>query len=138
MKALNNLGRVHKSLGNLDEAEKLLTAALDGRTKVFGKRHADTLRSMNDFGELLVIQDKKEDALKIFRETLKLEEEVLGENHPYTFETLNNLSQLLEDLGKNEEAYEMYKIGFNRRNTFFDRVLWVAGDNTRQLSLIHI
>ena len=132
LKALNNLGRVHKSLGNLDEAEKLLTAALDGRTKVFGKRHADTLRSMNDFGELLVIQDKKEDALKIFRETLKLEEEVLGENHPYTFETLNNLSQLLEDLGKTEEAYEMYKIGFNRRNTFFDRVLWVAGDNTRQ------
>ncbi|MBS1254846.1 MAG: hypothetical protein MAG581_00642 [Deltaproteobacteria bacterium] len=132
LKALNNLGRVHKSLGNLDEAEKHLTAALNGRTKVFGKRHADTLRSMNDIGELFVLQDKKEEALKMFRETLKLEEEVLGENHPYTFETLNNLSRLLEDLGKTEEAYEMYKTGFKRRNTFFDRVIWVAGDNTRQ------
>ena len=68
----------------------------------------------------------------MFRETLKIEEEVLGENHPYTFETLNNLSLLLQKLGKNEDAYKTYKKGFERRNAFFDRVLWVAGDNTRQ------
>ena len=132
LKSLNNLGRVHKSLGNLEVAEKHLTAALAGRIKVFGKRHADTLRSMNDIGELYVVQKKTDKALKMFRETLKIEEEVLGENHPYTFETLNNLSRLLEDLGETEEAYKVYQTGFARRNTFFDRVLWVAGDNTRQ------
>ncbi len=77
LKALNNLGRVQKSLGNLSEAEQHISAALAGRTRVFGKRHADTLRSMNDIGELYVVQDKKDEALKIFRETLKLEEEVL-------------------------------------------------------------
>jgi len=132
LKALNNLGRVQKSLGELELAEKNLGAALKGRIKVFGKRHADTLRSMNDIAELYVVQQKNDQALKMFRETLKLEEEVLGENHPYTFETLNNLSGLLEKLGKKEEAYKIYKTGFERRNTFFDRVLWVAGDNTRQ------
>ena len=132
LKALNNLGRVQKSLGNLADAEKYLTAALEGRTKVFGKRHADTLRSMNDIGELFVVQEKTEEALKMFRETLRLEEEVLGENHPYTFETLNNLANLLKTMGKTEEAYDVFKTGFNRRNAFFDRVLWVAGDNTRQ------
>ena len=132
LKALNNLGRVQKSLGNLAEAEKSISAALSGRTRVFGKRHADTLRSMNDIGELYVVQGKKDEAIKMFRETLKLEEEVLGENHPYTFETLNNLADLLKTMGKTEEAYEIFKIGFNRRNAFLDRVLWVAGDNTRQ------
>ncbi len=132
LKALNNLGRIQKSLGELELAEKNLKLALRGRTDVFGKRHADTIRSMNDIGELYVKQKKYDEALKIFRETLKLEEEVLGENHPYTFETLNNLSLLLEFLGKNEEAYKTYKTGFERRNTFFERVLWVAGDNTRQ------
>ncbi|MDG1177097.1 MAG: CHAT domain-containing protein [SAR324 cluster bacterium] len=132
LKALNNLGRVQKSLGNLVEAEKNISAALTGRTRVFGKRHADTLRSMNDIGELYVVQDKKEEALKIFRETLKLEEEVLGENHPYTFETLNNLADLLKTMGKSEDAYDVFKTGFTRRNAFLDRVLWVAGDNTRQ------
>ena len=132
LKALNNLGRVQKSLGNLEEAEKHLEAALAGRTEVFGKRHADTLRSMNDIGELYVVQKKNEEALKMFRETLKLEEEVLGENHPYTFETLNNLADLLKTMGKTEEAYDVFKTGFKRRNAFLDRILWVAGDNTRQ------
>tara|TARA_Y100001970_G_scaffold83400_1_gene105492 strand:- start:157 stop:3627 length:3471 start_codon:yes stop_codon:yes gene_type:complete len=132
LKALNNLGRIQKSLGELELAEKNLKIALNGRTKVFGRRHADTIRSMNDMGELYVEKGKNEEALKIFRETLKLEEEVLGENHPYTFETLNNLSRLLEKLGKIEEAYKVFKLGFERRNAFFDRVLWVAGDNTRQ------
>ena len=132
LKALNNLGRVQKSLGELELAEKNLIRALEGRTKVFTKRHADTLRSMNDIGELFVLQKKNDEALKMFQEALKLEEEVLGENHPYTFETLNNLSRLLEELGKKEEAYKVFKTGFERRNAFFDRVLWVAGDNTRQ------
>ena len=40
--ALNNLGRVHKNLGNLDTSEKHLTQALEGRTAIFGKKHADT------------------------------------------------------------------------------------------------
>ncbi len=105
--------------------------ALTGRTKVFGKRHADTLRSMNDMGELFVVQEKLDEALKMFQETLKLEEEVLGEN-PYTFETLNNLADLLKIMGKTEEAYKLFMTGFERRNAFLDRVLWVAGDNTRQ------
>ena len=132
LKALNNLGRVHKNLGNLDTSEKYLTQALEGRTAVFGKKHADTLRSMNDLGELLVVQEKSEEALELFEETLELEYEVLGKNHPYTFETLNNLAQLKEDLGLLDEAFEIRKAGFEQRNTFFDRVLWVAGDNTRQ------
>jgi len=130
--SLNNLGRVQKSLGNLEAAEKHLMEALAGRTKVFGKRHADTLRSMNDMGELFVVQEKLDEALKMFQETLKLEEEVLGENHPYTFETLNNLADLLKIMGKTEEAYKLFMTGFERRNEFLDRVLWVAGDNTRQ------
>ena len=132
LKALNNLGRVHKNLGNLDTSEKHLTQALEGRTAIFGKKHADTLRSMNDLGELLVLQEKPEEALELFEETLELEYEVLGKSHPYTFETLNNLAQLKEDLGLLDEAFEIRKTGFEQRNTFFDRVLWVAGDNTRQ------
>ena len=87
---------------------------------------------MNDMGELFVVQEKLDEALKMFQETLKLEEEVLGENHPYTFETLNNLADLLKIMGKTEEAYKLFMPGFERRNAFLDRVLWVAGDNTRQ------
>merc|ERR1711969_317053 len=93
--------------------------ALAGRTMVFGKRHADTLRSMNDMGELFVVQEKLDEALKMFQETLKLEEEVLGENHPYTFETLNNLADLLKIMGKTEEAYKLFITGFERRNDFW-------------------
>ena len=132
MKALNNLGRVHMQLEDYKQAEPLLTEALRRRTKVFTERHADTLRSMNDVGVLLTRQGKSEEAVEQLRKTLALEEEVLGTSHPYTFETLNNLADLLEKLGESGDAHELRREGFARRNTFFDRVLWVAGDNTRQ------
>jgi len=132
MKALNNLGRVHMQLEDYAQAEPLLSEALRRRTEVFTKRHADTLRSMNDFGVLLVRMGHYEEAVEQLQATLALEEEVLGTSHPYTFETLNNLADLLEELEEYGEAHELRREGFARRNTFFDRVLWVAGDNTRQ------
>ena len=132
MKALNNLGRVLMQLEDYEQAEPLLSEALRRRTEVFTKRHADTLRSMNDFGVLLARMGHYEDAVEQLQATLALEEEVLGSFHPYTFETLNNLADLLEELEEYGDAHELRREGFARRNTFFDRVLWVAGDNTRQ------
>jgi CHAT domain-containing protein len=132
MKALNNLGRVHMQLEDYKQAEPLLTEALRRRTKVFTKRHPDTLRSMNDLGVLLGRMGKREEAVEQLQNTLALAEEVLGTSHPYTFETLNNLADFLEELEEFGSAHALRREGFARRNIFFDRVLWVAGDNTRQ------
>jgi len=132
MKALNNRGRAYLRMGNLGAAEDYISKATELRTKVFGKRHADTLRSMNDLAVLYVAQAKTDEAINLFKETLALEEEVLGDKHPYTFETLNNLAHLYEQLGNLEDAYKVRKITFERRSEFLNRVLWVAGENTRQ------
>ncbi len=132
MKALNNLGRVQMQLENFEEAETLLQTALERRTEVFGERHPDSLRSMNDMGVLLGKLERSDEAIELLQRTLELEREVLGEAHPYTFETRNALSELLEELGQIDDAFEIRRDGFAQRNIFFDRVLWVSGDNTRQ------
>ncbi len=132
LKALNNLGRVQMQLEDYENAELNLQAALEGRQEVFGERHPDTLRSMNDMGVLLGKQERTDEGVDLLRKTLELEKEVLGEAHPYTFETRNALADLLEQLGQLNDAFEIRRDGFAQRNTFFDRVLWVAGDNTRK------
>jgi CHAT domain-containing protein/Tfp pilus assembly protein PilF len=133
LKALNNVGRVQHQLGEMDAAEETLNRALELRMELFGgKEHEDVLRSMNDIALLYVDLGREDDALELFQETLELQETVLGEHHPYTFETLNNLANLQYDLGNLEEAYEVRRVGYDRRNEFLNRILWVAGDNTRQ------
>ena len=132
LKALNNLGRVQMQLEDFETAEMNLQAALDGRREIFGERHPDTLRSMNDMGVLLGKLERTDEGVELLQRTLDLEKEVLGEAHPYTFETRNALADLLEQLGQLNDAFEIRREGFAERNTFFDRVLWVAGDNTRK------
>ena len=133
LKALNNRGRVQMQLGMLDEAEETINQALELRIELFGgKEHEDVLRSMNDLAVLYKEQAREDEALELFKETLELQEKVLGELHPYTFETLNNLANLQKEMGELDEAYETLHLGYQRRNDFLNRVLWVAGDNTRQ------
>jgi CHAT domain-containing protein/Tfp pilus assembly protein PilF len=133
LKALNNSGRVQTQLGELNQAEETLVRALELRTDLFGGReHEDVLRSMNDLAALYVEQGREEKALALFQETLELQGPVLGELHPYTFETLNNLANLQQEMGDLDDAYETHQLGYQRRNQFLNRILWVAGDNTRQ------
>ena len=129
----NNSGRVQTQLGELDQAEETLIRALELRTELFGgQEHEDVLRSMNDLAVLYAEQGREDEALKLFQETLELQGQVLGELHPYTFETLNNLANLQQEMGDLDDAYETRQLGYQRRNEFLNRILWVAGDNTRQ------
>ena len=133
LKALNNSGRVQTQLGELEQAEETLVRALELRTELFGgQAHEDVLRSMNDLAMLYFEQGREYEALELFRETLELQDKVLGELHPYTFETLNNLANLQHEMGELDDAYETRQLGYQRRNKFLNRILWVAGDNTRQ------
>ena len=132
LKALNNLARVYHKQQKLETAEKMFNQALKLRKKNLGEGHPDVVRSMIDLAALYLSQHEGPKALKLATEAVKLSERVLGDKHPYTFEALNNLANIHEQSGKLDLALDVRGDIFNRRTEFFERVLWAAGENTRQ------
>ena len=132
LKSLNNLARVYHKLGKTDQAETMFVKALQLRKDNLGEKHPDVIRSMIDLSALYHTLKKYEDAATMLTRTIILAEEILGEKHQYTFEALNNLADLYESTEEIQKALEIRQKVFDRRSVFFDRVLWAAGENTRQ------
>ncbi len=132
LKSLNNLARVYHWQGKTDAAEQMFLTALDYRNATLGEKHPDVVRSMVDLAALYTTKKNYSEAENLLKKTVTLSEEILGEKHQYTFEALNNLANLYEKTGEEEKALDVRQKVFERRTDFFDRVLWAAGENTRQ------
>lgn len=132
LKSLNNLARVYHRQGKTDKAETMFLTALNLRREVLGEKHPDVVRSMVDLGALYTTKKDYARAETTLLDALALSEEALGDKHQYTFEAINNLAKLYELQGETDKALEIMQKGFNRRTQFFERVLWAAGENTRQ------
>ena len=55
---MNNLAALYHAQGRYGEAEPLLKRALDGRERVLGKEHPDTLQSVNNVATLYYAQGR--------------------------------------------------------------------------------
>ena len=132
LKSLNNLARSMYKQGKLTESEPLFEKALHLRRTILGEDHMDTLRSMHDLGALYGELKRYDEGEALLRETLKRAEVALGDQHPYTFETINSLGKLLQAQEKLQEAFTVLKVGFDRRSSFLNRMLWATGDNARE------
>ena len=93
---INQLGRLLKAQGQLDEARPLLEEALRVRREVLGDRHPDTLGSISNLGSLLKAQGKLDKARPLYEEALQACREVLGDRHPNTLTSINNMGVLLQ------------------------------------------
>jgi tetratricopeptide (TPR) repeat protein len=90
--------------GEYAAAEEISRDALDGREKVLGLEHPDTLTSVSNLGSVLKSQGKYEQAEAMHRRALEGREKVLGLEHPHTLISVRNLGSLLERQGKYGEA----------------------------------
>ena len=132
LKAQNNLGRVLLAEAKFLEAEQILLEVLAMRRAKLGDNHLDVVRSRIDLGRVYVEQQRFEEAVNQLNPALVTAEAVLGEEHPYTFEALNALAKARQGMGDAEQAIELMREGFLRRTRFYDRVLWVTGENARE------
>ena len=101
--------RVLLQEGNHDAAEELDRRTLEAIEKVLGKKHPDTLRSMNNLAVVLDDQGKCDEAEAMHREVLQLREEVLGKKHPDTLWSMNELVIVLNHQSKYDEAEAMQR-----------------------------
>jgi tetratricopeptide (TPR) repeat protein len=107
--ALNNLGMLYRSLGKLDDGEKVYCRALQGSEKVLGPDHTSTLGSVNNIANLYIKQGKLGEAEELYQRALQGYEKALGPDHTSTLRTVYNLASLYQQQDKLDEVEKLYQ-----------------------------
>lgn len=116
--ALNNLGLVHKQLGDLDAAElayrealsmrKDLLASLlsepEARQKDLSVAKNDVGQTLNNLGALYRARREFQQADEHYKAAIRIRTEALDAVHPDLAKMANNYGKLLYDLGRFDEA----------------------------------
>ncbi|KAI3323837.1 TPR-like protein [Xylariaceae sp. AK1471] len=108
-KLVNKVGRSYELVGRYGVAEHMYRQALHLREEDLGRKHPDTLTSMNNLAIVVHSLGKYEEAEQMHRQTLQFQEEELGPKHPETLTSMNNLASLLNSQGKYDEAEQMHR-----------------------------
>ena len=92
--------------GQVEEANLVYRAALEGRRRVLAEKHRDTLMTPNNLGIVLRRTEDYEGALDYYQQAFRAYEKVLGKTHPDTLRTVMNKATVymvdLEDFPKAE------------------------------------
>jgi tetratricopeptide (TPR) repeat protein len=107
-RAASQLASALWQLGMYEEAAKLDRRALEGREKVLGKEHPDTIGSVSNLASGLHKQGELTAAEKLYRQVVESTENVLGKNHPDTLTSVNNLALVLRDQGEYKAAGKLH------------------------------
>jgi serine/threonine-protein kinase len=97
---LQTLGGIAQNLGRLDQAETLLTRALELRRTAFGADHPDVARSMVASGQLASARGKYDDAEKEIRDGLAMLRRHLPKDDPEVARAISALGRVLENAGR--------------------------------------
>ena len=129
---------LHKA-GKWKEAEEMFREVLEGRSRLLGQDHQNTLnrgniraehqsilRTRSNLATVLQDQGKWQEAEEMHREVLQVRIRVLGADYPETLDSRNNLANVLGDQGKRQEAEEMHREVLEARS----RVLGADHQNT--------
>ena len=97
------------SQGRYKVAEEMIRRALEGREKVLGVEHPDTLISVNDLALVLGCQGKYEAAKEMNRRALEGYEKALGVEHPVTLTSVYCLAYFLHAQRQYDAASLLYQ-----------------------------
>ena len=75
-----NLAKYNEKLGNIQEAIRLDTKALEIRKKILGEEHPDYANSLNNLTYYYSHIDKTEEAIRLCTQAMEIRKKILGEN----------------------------------------------------------
>jgi serine/threonine protein kinase len=101
---LHNLGATLASKAEFEESDKLLSRAAEGRSRVYGEKHRDTLASKSLLVYVKQSQGDIVGAERVIREVIAAQTELLGPGDKDTIDSSCSLADILQSLGKYEEA----------------------------------
>ncbi len=94
------LGHLNREIGQLNQAEALLTEAFAVRKEVLGQKHPDTIKTLNNLGFLFGKKKEYAKAAAAYREALGLRKDMLGLQHPDYATSVNNLTVTLGEFAR--------------------------------------
>lgn len=112
LRNFTDLADVMKNSGKLTEAEELYRTGLEGRERILGKDHPETLNCMHNLALVLEAKRKFTDAETTFRACLVAKERVLGHANPSTCQTAFCLGDLLRKVNRSKEALELFEFAY--------------------------
>ena len=108
-------GTTFMHLGAYKRAEPHLRRALALRRDLFGEEHGDTLRSLNDLGEMLTALGRYPEALDLLGRAFDTRQRMLGDEHPDTLTSMNDYALCLQKAGRFAEAEPLVRGVLERR-----------------------
>jgi len=99
----------------LEDEERLYKEAVEGRRRLLGPVHPDTLTSLNNLAMLYQEQGRYDEAERLHIEVLEGFRAALGPEHPDTLTSLNNLAMVYQAQGRLGEAEQVHKEVLERR-----------------------
>ncbi len=113
--SISNMASNLRSLGDLEESERLHSESMELAKKVLGADHPETIRQMNNFGGVLYELGRVDEAKDLFQRVLKSRVNTFGPNSPYTADAYNNLGGIYYVTGDLARALEYFEESYKRR-----------------------
>jgi tetratricopeptide (TPR) repeat protein len=96
--------------GELNQAETLFRQVLEGRSKLLGDKHADTLSTMHALASLLSLKGNLQEAESLYRHAYEGRKLILDtEKDPLIWESSHNLATTLFEQGELDEAEYVFR-----------------------------
>ena len=104
----HTLGTTYRNIGDFGPAERHLERAYEIRREHLGRKHRDTLSTMDGLARVYWRQGRYDQAQALFTETVEGRRQVLGEEHPDTLYSMNGLAVLYFSEGRYKDAESLY------------------------------
>lgn len=106
---LNQIGQIHQSYGRYDDAQDLLTTALERQQHLYGPRHPEVAKSLKDIAWLLRVRGDYDAAERYYRQALAMQRDLLGPRHPEVAASLEGLGLVLHVKGQADAAERLLR-----------------------------
>jgi tetratricopeptide (TPR) repeat protein len=101
---MNNLAVAYKDQGKYEQAEPLLTKALETQQRLQGKESQGALDTLENLAALYRTQGRSQEAVALCTKLLENRRRVLGAEHPGTLLTMTNLALIYQRQARFGEA----------------------------------
>ncbi len=133
-----NLADVDVRLGRLDEAEGLLSRAIELAYRVLGENHSRSSRCRGLLAWTYIKQKRYTEGLRLLQDTEVTLAATLGDDHPRTIWVKNRLGDAYHELLRFEDAEKMFQEVISARRAVWGDRGYQTAEVEASLALVYI
>ncbi|HWD18226.1 MAG TPA: serine/threonine-protein kinase [Verrucomicrobiae bacterium] len=132
----NLIGQVYQKLGEFDESEKMLRAALLLNRRLTGPESEETAASLNELAETLRRKGNLHESESANREALEIRRNLFGPENLKVAASLNNLAYVYRQQHRFTESEALTREALGIRQKLLGKDSLEAADSLRNLSIL--